>query len=462
MNTFVDKINSLNCFCFSKTSYKGGLPLQDSALSIKIRDYSKKGLESLNSFAIAPDSVAENDQFFACECLSDCNQNMWSASYITIKGTEEGEQQVISDSERASAQIAREPLRLLLDTFMFKSISQNIAKIDVSTINQHRQQNKLIYDESLGVDKKIIIKPSGNVYCCSIIKSGNFKTAEKAVLLGNIFDTNVLQKAEPKYRAIAFPHKKDSAIKREIGLNIYIRQKKKEDLELSHVNVMKSVLEINSKVPVMFMELYDGDVNGLIRSKKLDMKQKYAICSEMSQGIGQLHEIGLVHRDCKLDNFLYKLNEQHEIERIVVTDLGLSGHIHDDDDDKNACLFVVIAESNFPSKSFAPSSDIFQLGIAFLIIMLGLTIEEWTEIAWKGAHKLSKENTLELNRMKSLEKWKQDPEKWTDLKGIAMFDQIQDTEVKEFLLKMVSENRKKRPLHQEVTAFFQKKCRELI
>jgi hypothetical protein len=364
------------------------------------------------------------------------------------------------DYLQAFTSIQRDLLPFSSDKLNFKTVAKVVKRIETSILDEHRQQRRLLMDNTLGNNRKIIIKPSGGVYCCIRIVVSNFKIVEKGMLFGNISSENKFVKADPKFRVISIPHKMSSNSKKEFETNLYLKKMQKENKDLSNVNIIKSVSPISSNEHILINELYDGDVNMLIKLMKLTVKEKYFICAQMSKAIGQLHEVGIVHRDCKLDNFLYKLNELNEVVKIAITDFGLSGFIHNNEDDE--CIFFPISECNFPSKSFAPTSDIFQLGIAYLVFLNNLSVDEWTEIVLRGVDHLSRENNQIHNKQKILGKWKMCPEHWVNLRGEKLLEQIQDQEVKFFILNMLSPNRENRPLHQEITEFFLEKAEIII
>ena len=86
-----------------------------------------------------------------------------------------------------------------------------------------------------------------------------------------------------------------------------------------------------------------------VKALRKNEEEKYNVYAQMSRGVAQLHEIGYAHRDCKPDNFLFKYDVNYKIEKVLITDFGLSGLI---DDSMQGKVFLPILEPDSPFKNF--------------------------------------------------------------------------------------------------------------
>jgi serine/threonine protein kinase len=108
-------------------------------------------------------------------------------------------------------------------------------------------------------------------------------------------------------------------------MNLYIKKQSKIH-DLPNVNVVKSIHVVNENQIGTMSEMCDGNVNELLLNQELSEKEKLTIIMQMAKGVEQLHRIHVVHRDIKVDNFLYKKDVPGRI-RIKIADFGMSSRI---------------------------------------------------------------------------------------------------------------------------------------
>jgi eukaryotic-like serine/threonine-protein kinase len=97
---------------------------------------------------------------------------------------------------------------------------------------------------------------------------------------------------------------------------------------LDHPNIVRALdFGREDGIPFLVMEFVEGESLGqrLDRENRLDEGEGIRIISEVAQGLGRAHELGLVHRDVKPDNILLT-DDGH----VKLTDLGLVKEIDAD------------------------------------------------------------------------------------------------------------------------------------
>jgi serine/threonine protein kinase len=76
---------------------------------------------------------------------------------------------------------------------------------------------------------------------------------------------------------------------------------------------------------VIYSTRLEGDLHSLIKSKvSLSDRQKRIIARELLLGLKDIHDKGYVHSDIKLENILYRYDEDTDEYHIQISDLGLT------------------------------------------------------------------------------------------------------------------------------------------
>ena len=76
---------------------------------------------------------------------------------------------------------------------------------------------------------------------------------------------------------------------------------------------------------VLLQEIYDSDALGYLEKKALTMSpaEEFSILADLSTAVAQLHEMGWVHSDLKLDNVFIKARQEKKV-KVGLGDFGLS------------------------------------------------------------------------------------------------------------------------------------------
>ena len=77
----------------------------------------------------------------------------------------------------------------------------------------------------------------------------------------------------------------------------------------------------------IYMKKYDGDINKLKHSLKLE--DKYNIVLDIINGLHAMHSMKLIHSDLKCSNVLYEYDKIEERYVAYITDFGVSGFINE-------------------------------------------------------------------------------------------------------------------------------------
>lgn len=100
-------------------------------------------------------------------------------------------------------------------------------------------------------------------------------------------------------------------------VRVYTSQKKTEELQRQGV-------QTSYQVQALWFPLYEmGDLEQLLNNPNLDQKAKLRIALDIIEGIQELHQLGIIHRDIKPLNIFLKKDE-NGILRAFVADLGIS------------------------------------------------------------------------------------------------------------------------------------------
>ena len=89
------------------------------------------------------------------------------------------------------------------------------------------------------------------------------------------------------------------------------------------------------------------------------------------------------------------------------------------------------------------------------MIEAGYKVNKWKNIFFTRIRELPESQSQGEGAAGRL--WKQNPQQWLDLHNKNILKRVTDSEVREFILKMIAPNRADRPSIAEVTAFFEAK-----
>lgn len=253
-------------------------------------------------------------------------------------------------------------------------------------------------------NETLIIKDSGKIYLkVKELGAGVFKVPSKVVLVGMV---DIEGKTE-QFNALAQQSLRKRAYlptqltgDKEAAIHLFLKQKKKEGKPLKNVLISHSVSVVtthqrvneNGKITTkttdeygVLVPLRDGDIDHLLDKpewKKLTDLQKFSIAAQMANGISELHEVGIVHRDLNTGNFLFSYNPEKTEIHVVVSDYGLSSFTKKEERFETQNFPVNYLAPEFYEENsdyYSTEADIFQLGIALYQILTGMTKSEFIE-----------------------------------------------------------------------------------
>ncbi|CAD8144593.1 unnamed protein product [Paramecium pentaurelia] len=146
---------------------------------------------------------------------------------------------------------------------------------------------------------------------------------------------------------------------------------------LDHPNLMKlyEVYETQNSI-YMCLELLEGDqLYGLFKMKKsFSAQQIHSIMKGLLEGLNYIHSMGIMHRDLKLENILFK--EPDNYDSVVIADFGLATKI-----DQKPFLYTKCGTPGFVAPevinlkddqlSYGSVCDMYSLGVILYILITG-------------------------------------------------------------------------------------------
>ncbi|CAD8100438.1 unnamed protein product [Paramecium sonneborni] len=147
--------------------------------------------------------------------------------------------------------------------------------------------------------------------------------------------------------------------------------------ELDHPNLMKlyEVYETKNSI-YMGLELLEGDQLFEYLKKKIQFteKQIQSIMVGLLMGLKHMHIKGIMHRDLKLENILFK--QQGNFDSVVIADFGLATHIN-----KKPYLYQKCGTPGFVApeiinlknvyQPYDSVCDVYSMGVVFYILLTG-------------------------------------------------------------------------------------------
>ncbi|CAD8056637.1 unnamed protein product [Paramecium sonneborni] len=146
---------------------------------------------------------------------------------------------------------------------------------------------------------------------------------------------------------------------------------------LDHPNLMKlyEVYETQNSI-YMCLELLEGDqLYGLFKMKRtFNIQQIRSILKGLLEGLNYIHSMGIMHRDLKLENILFKEPENYD--SVVIADFGLATRVDQKPYLYTKCGtpgFVAPEVINLKDDSFSYGSvcDMYSLGVILYILITG-------------------------------------------------------------------------------------------
>ncbi|KAM3141261.1 hypothetical protein pb186bvf_006646 [Paramecium bursaria] len=147
--------------------------------------------------------------------------------------------------------------------------------------------------------------------------------------------------------------------------------------ELDSPNIMKlyEVYETQNSI-YMGLELLEGDQLFEYMKKKtiFSNAQIQVIMTGLLMGLKHMHNKGIMHRDIKLENILFK--KQNQLDSVVIADFGLATYINQKPYLYSRCGtpgFVApeIINLRNPNAQYDSVCDVYSLGLIFYILLTG-------------------------------------------------------------------------------------------
>jgi serine/threonine protein kinase len=111
--------------------------------------------------------------------------------------------------------------------------------------------------------------------------------------------------------------------------------------------------------------------NRLSRTRRTNYESwKIKAMIEMAEGMKELHDLGMIHRDIKPDNIMIGYNNTHKKAQIKLVDFGLSTQVDEDEEVNDVVGTPYFMAPEIDGKTFyGKPVDIYALGIVFYIFL---------------------------------------------------------------------------------------------
>ena len=116
--------------------------------------------------------------------------------------------------------------------------------------------------------------------------------------------------------------------------------------------------------------------------KKIFTDEEVIICLKgLFNGLEYCHYMGIVHRDIKLNNLFYEVNEKKQLTNIIIGDFGLSHTIITGDSvnnmlSNNTTTYTHRAPEIFNSENYDEKIDVWSCGICLIFFIMGYNLSE--------------------------------------------------------------------------------------
>jgi serine/threonine protein kinase len=191
--------------------------------------------------------------------------------------------------------------------------------------------------------------------------------------------------------------KNPDAIKREVNIIQKMIQSYPQCKKENHLLCYKYIYEDERNI-YFISDLMDGELFDYIQSKsflRLDNCEKvnviWKITTEIIKGLESLHRIGIVHRDIKMENILFKKSKEGI--QFAIADFGL-GCMIDECSWGSGTYPYLPPQSIFDKKSQTFRDDYYGLGV---VLFMMLTDLEFTSFSIKQLKKDFKQGTINYN-----------------------------------------------------------------
>jgi len=136
-----------------------------------------------------------------------------------------------------------------------------------------------------------------------------------------------------------------------------------------HVARLVDVYESNTRLELVMECMTGGELfERIARKKRFSEKEAVHASWQMLLVVNYLHSHRLVHRDLKLENFLY---ESHQGDHLKLIDFGFSKIIDPDTTMSMSCGTLSYVAPEVLNKSYTSKCDMWSLGVTVFILVFG-------------------------------------------------------------------------------------------
>ncbi|MCR8845306.1 protein kinase [Paenibacillus sp. SC116] len=184
---------------------------------------------------------------------------------------------------------------------------------------------------------------------------------------------------------ISIPWEEDQNIEHEVETLIKLRDKQ------NIVNVFDSFIDsqTGSQLVIVTEYLEGKTLDKFCGLSQISLKQAIDIVMELIVGVSDVHNLGLVHRDLKLENIIYDGSKPIIIDLGSVKSIGAKVTIED------PIPYMYRSSEVFSKGIYSIQSDIYQIGLILFQLVNGLLPADVEFYAQLGKGKLGPENIYE-------------------------------------------------------------------
>lgn len=318
----------------------------------------------------------------------------------------------------------------------------------------------------------VIFTPSGKVYLKSdLLGTGKFKETHSKYLVANInpHSAEIALKSNDKAFGATTNVNDINQMLYEGIVDLHIMNLAKENPQnFSLILVPTSVSYLNNGLIGITSDKLDGNLNKFFENQgRLSPEETFWIAALLAQAVEQLHDAEIVHRDLKLDNFMYKLNSEGQIETIKLGDFGLSLLLDPKEPQYTHAEIPLVhmdtrvyevGSAEAKRKILAePASDMYQLAISLLQLFSSESLQELKSSKKEYENRLMSQNAVS-DYAHATELWKRNFSNWPEMISLKK----SHPRVYKMLIQMTQENGAKRPTAKELREFFYQELTRIL
>ncbi len=188
-------------------------------------------------------------------------------------------------------------------------------------------------------------------------------------------------------------------------------------VSMNHPNIVKyHNIFMYEKMAMIVMDLYDGDLLNLENIHELPFNVQKDIIVQLVSGLKYMTDRGILHRDIKSQNVLYKKISDHKY-NVVYTDFGLSLIKYDLQKEKTTSVYTLWYRSPellLKSNKYGPKADVWALGCLLYeifepnILFKGDSVGQMLDIIYNKVGLCQKNTSFYKSFVQRVSSYKQD------------------------------------------------------